>query len=118
MPKIPIRYKDFAFTADYDGFLIKLRTNPPLRVYEEFISGELPRICAALATMTLESNVVDEADEPLDLTSIEGWRSVPLDLLEQAAVMLKAALTIPKASGTGSSTLSSPEPVPSPTTTT
>lgn len=116
-PKFTVRSKRYELEGDYEGFWIEIRTNPPMRVYEEFSSGVMSQLYGALALMTLASNMVDEHDAPVDLTTVEGWRSMPKDLLEQTADRIITSMTVPKTSGNGSQTRSLPEPEPSPATT-
>lgn len=107
MPKSSIRTKRCELEEPYAGYHVTVRTNPPMQVYEDFSSGDLARILAALATVTTESDLTDDDDAPVDLTTPAGWRKMPSDLLAQVAARFQEALAIPKANANGSSMPSS-----------
>ena len=96
-------------TGEFAGIWIDIRKNPPMRVYEDFASGEIARVMKALATMTRASNLTDQNDAPLDLKSVDGWREVSGDLIGEVAMQIKTALAPPKATQNGSSTLTPTE---------
>jgi hypothetical protein len=101
-PKLPVRTSQIDLTGEYAGFWLIVRTNPPMRVFEEFASQDIARVIAALAVMTRSSNLVDERDQPVDLTTVAGWREMPGDLLAEVAERLRESLGSPKASSTTS----------------
>ena len=113
-----IKTKQLDLTGEFEGIWIQIRSNPPMRVYEDFASGEISRVMKALATMTRSSNLTNENDEPIDLKSVDGWREVSSDLIGEVAMQIKLAMELPKASSNGSPTPSPLEGVSSPTSTT
>jgi hypothetical protein len=117
-PKLPVRTSRIELTGEYAGFWLEIRTNPPMLVFEEFASQDVARIIAALAVVTRSSNLVDENDQPVDLTTVAGWRKMPGDLLAEVAERLRESLVSPKASSTISTTPSSPGADRSPVATT
>lgn len=104
--KEQIKTRRCELSGDFAGIWIDIRTNPPMRVYEDLISGDLARVYAALATMTRATNLTDEHDQPLDLSTVAGWREVSLELISETATQIKAALAFPKGSSNGSPTSS------------
>jgi hypothetical protein len=117
-PTYPIRTHRFELDGDWSGFWILVRTNPPMRVYEDLVAArKISDAYAALAEMTLSSNLTDEHGESVDLTQPAGWRAMPLEFIEEAAALIKKATEVPKASGNGSPQRSSPELESSPSTT-
>lgn len=118
--KRPIRTARYELEGDYAGCYIVVRTNPPMRLYEDFASGDFPRILNALAAMTLESNLTNDDGEPVDMHTIDGWREQSRDVLSQVVAKINEAMTVPKANGTGSMTPSptTKAPAPSPVSTT
>ena len=107
MPKFPIRTARCDLTDDYAGFYVVVRTNPPMRIYEEFSSGDFARVLAGMAALTVESNLTDPEGNPVNLSTLEGWREMPQDLLGAVSQTIQAAVASPKATGTGSTTPSS-----------
>lgn len=118
MPKLPVRTARLELKDDYAGFWLEVNANPPMSVFEEFASENITRVIAAIATMTRASNLVDHNDDPVDLSTVEGWRKMPQGLLGEVASRLQEAFSAPKASATGSTTPSSPVADQSPTGTT
>lgn len=117
-PKLPVRTSRIELTGDYTGFWLEVRTNPPMRVFEEFASQDITRVIAALAVMTLSSNLVDDKEQPVDLTTVAGWREMPADILAEVAERLRESLGSPKANSNGSAMPSSSAEAPSLTGTT
>lgn len=107
--KLPVRVARIALTGEYEGFWLDVRMNPPMRVFEEFASQDIARVIAALALMTRASNLVDEKDQPVDLSTVAGWGEMSADLLAEVAERLRDAMSSPKASSNGSPTSSSLE---------
>lgn len=118
MPRLPVHTARCDMTGEYEGFYLVIRKNPPMRVFEEFASGTFTRVLEALAALTRESNLVDEQGNAVDLTTVEGWREMPIDLLTEVSARVNEVLTVPKASENGSMTPSSlaKEKSPAPTT--
>jgi hypothetical protein len=116
--KLPVHIQRVELSGEYAGFWLDVRTNPPMRVFEEFASGDISRVIGALAVMTRDSNLVDESDQPVDLTTVSGWKEMPADLLGEVAERLREHLGSPKASSNGSTTPSLSEKDLSPASTT
>lgn len=113
--------KRFDLTGNYEGFHITLMVDPAMHVWDEFQSGEFLRILAAVAALTVESDLVDYDDVPTDLSTIAGWHKMPTSLLKVVMTLLSEALKDdPKAqaNSNGSSTRSVPEGASSPASTT
>jgi len=91
------------------GYFVVLRINPPMRIFEEVGSKDYTRIMKALAKLTLESNLTDDDDQPIDLQTVEGWGEVNLDVVLEVMRRWNEALGLPKATSSGSATPSSPE---------
>ncbi len=111
--KLPIRSARCLLDGDYAGIEVVVRTNVPIRVYQQMDSQKFDSILMALAEMTISSNVTDNADKSVDLTTVDGWREMPPDLLLQVVTRIKETAIVPKASANGSATLSSPAMEPS-----
>lgn len=103
-----IKTKRLDLTGEFEGIWVEIRSNPPMRVYEDFASGDIARVMKALATMTRSSNLKDQDDKPIDLKSVDGWREVSSDLIGEVAMQIKLAMEPPKATANGS-----PTPTPS-----
>jgi len=116
--KLPIRSTRCLLDGDYAGIEVIVRTNVPIRVYQEMDSQKFDSILAALAEMTVSSNVTDDNDVSVDLTTVDGWREMPPDLLLQVVTRIKETAIVPKANENGSATHSSPVTEPSRSTTT
>lgn len=116
--KLPVRIQRVELAGDYAGFWLEMRTNPPMSVYEEFASGDIQRVICALAQMTRSSNLVDFSEQPVDLSTVIGWKAMPADLLSEVAERLREHMANPKASSNGSMTPSSLEKDLSPASTT
>ena len=105
-------------TGDFTGMWVEIRSNPPMRIYEDLATGEITRVMQALATMARASNLTDENDKPIDLKTVDGWREVSQGFLGEVATQIKAAMELPKASSNGSPMPSPSEAAPSSTPTT
>jgi hypothetical protein len=99
-----IKTKRLELTGEFEGMWVEIRSNPPMRVYEDFASGEIGRVMKALATMTRGSNLTDESDQPLDLKTVDGWREVSQEFIAEVAQQIKLAMELPKANSNGSPT--------------
>ena len=96
-------------TGKYQGFWVEIDSDPELRVYRELSSGDFDRIIGAMATLVVASNV-RRKDEPVDLSTSDGWMSMPKTLLSQVSTKVMEVLRedAPKASSNGSAIPSSP----------
>lgn len=119
MRKSEIRTARLELSDPFAGQYLVIRTNPRMRVFRGLASGKLDEMLEALASMAIESNLTDEDDEPVDVTSADGWAELDSQGLEYIAGQIVEALKAPKASANGSSTQPLPEREPSrPTSTT
>ena len=87
-----------------------------MRVLREWQTGDLGRMLGGMASITLASNVEDEAGTPIDLRTNEGWNEMPADFLDQVGQRVLEVVN-PKAaaaSANGSMTPSPPAEVLSP----
>ena len=107
-------------TGKYQGYWVEIDSDPELRVYRELSSGDFDRIIGAMATLVVASNVRRKDGEPVDLSTSDGWMSMPKTLLGQVSSRVMEVLRedAPKASSNGSTTLSSPVAAQSPGPTT
>lgn len=96
MSKLLPHYQRITLGEPYADVWLDVRANPPMRVYDEFMSKDFARITAAVATLVQASNVEDE-DGPVDLATVAGWGQVPKDFLELALAGLMEAISGPKA---------------------
>ncbi len=112
--RMPIKVVTLKFDEDgYPGFTSKGRTNIPVRLSDDFQSGDEERGRAAMLVIFPEWDFVDEEGEPIPHTA-DGIGLMPQDLLgamfiRWAEVMRKAA-GVPKASGDGSKPTTPTEP--------
>ena len=96
-------------TGKYQGFWVEIDSDPELRVYRELASGDFDRIIGAMAILVVASNVRRKDGEPVDLSTSDGWMSMPKTLLGQVSTRVMEVLRedAPKASSNGSTTPSS-----------
>lgn len=117
--KTEVRTARIELGDPFAGFYVVIRTNPPMRVFRGLASGNIEKTLAAYAAIALEGNLTDEHDQPVDVTTIEGWSEMTSEVLERVAEKIGEAMKAPKASANGSTTPSLAETVPyQPTSTT
>jgi hypothetical protein len=104
-----IRTARLELTDPFAGYYLVIRTNPPMRVFRDLGSGDVAKALAAFAAISLESNLTDENDKPVDVTTPEGWGELTSDVMVHVADKIGEALKSPKASANGSSTQPLPE---------
>jgi hypothetical protein len=92
--RMPVRTATIVLNSEYEGWQATMRTNPPLRVYEEMQSGTVERVKVALAGVIVDWNFVDEAGEALP-ASAEGVMALPADLLQQLITAWQVAVAQP-----------------------
>lgn len=114
----PVKTARLNLTGDFAGIWVEIQRNAPMRVYQDFASGEIGKIIAALAKVTRSTNLTDATDAPIDLRSVDGWLNVSGEFVGEVAIQLRAALEPPKETSSGSATPTLPEAEPSPVTTT
>lgn len=107
--KKEIRTARLDLSDPFAGQHIVIRTNPRMRVFRGLASGNLEKMLDALALMSIESNLTDEDDQPIDVTTADGWSEVNQDALEYIADQIVEALKVPKANANGSSTQPLPD---------
>ena len=96
-----IRLATIELSGDYEGWHATMRVNPPVRVWEDFASGEDERFSNALMSLVSEWNFVDDEGQPLPLPK-DGldWNQAPFDLklrLTNAySAVVQARMSVPK----------------------
>lgn len=58
--KMPVRTREITLKDEWEGWTFTARTNPPIRVIEEIISGDIGRMTTALGEVVMSWNFVDE----------------------------------------------------------
>lgn len=86
--ELPVKSATIHLDGEYAGVSLTLRTNPPIRIFDELSSGDLDRILVGLSAVTLASNLDD-----VDLSTPNGWRSMPTDVIQQAVEKFTNAIT-------------------------
>lgn len=76
-----VRTAQLDLGGDYEGWLVTMRVNPSLAVWEDFSSGDTERYDRALSVLVLDWNFVDDEGQPLPLPR-DGldWSKAPFDL--------------------------------------
>jgi len=117
--KTEVRTARIELADPFAGFYLIVRTNPPMRVFRALASGNIEKTLAAYAALSIESNLTDEQDQPIDVTTSDGWAEMTSEVLEAVAEKIGEAMKAPKASANGSTTRSLAETAPyQPTSTT
>lgn len=123
--RLPTKRATLTLTKDFEGLEVGIRGNLLVGTLEDIAalgtsakSSDLPKLRVLLASITLDSNLQDDHDQPIDLTTADGWRQVTAEFIGEVMERLDAHLDPPKATSTGSETSSSSEtPSTSPSTT-
>jgi hypothetical protein len=120
--RIPTKTKRLELQKDFAGLWVEIRGTLLVGTLEDLlgaaVSNDTPRLRAILAQIVTGANIDDEQDQPIDLTTAEGWRKVPSDFVAEVMDRLNEHLAPPKAPSTESTTSSSSEtPSISPATT-
>lgn len=63
--KMPVRSREINLNSDFEGWQFTARTNMPLGVLEDLVSGDYGKIRSALAGVVLGWNFVDENGKEL-----------------------------------------------------
>jgi hypothetical protein len=116
--KTEIRTARIELSDPFAGYYVVIRTNPPLRVFRGLAAMDVEKTLAAFASLSIESNLTDENDRPVDVTTVEGWAEMTSDLMAHVAAKIGDALKAPKVSANGSTTQSYLGEEKSPPTTT
>lgn len=117
--KTEIRTARVELTDPFAGFYVVIRTNPPMRVFRGLASGKIEQTLEAFAAISLESNLTDEQERPVDVTTADGWGEMTEAVIGHVAERITETLKAPKAHANGSTTPSLAETVPfQPTSTT
>ena len=116
--RIVPRYQRVTLAAPYADVWLDVRINPPMRVFDDFASGDLKRLRPALASLIQASNLENDDGTPIDLSADAGWDAVPPDFLAAVAAGLTEAIN-PKASpeklSSGDSSPTAPDAPPTST---
>lgn len=104
-----IRTAKLELTDPFAGYWVIVRLNPPMRVFRDLSSGNLEKMLQAFAEISRSSNLTDESDQPIDVTTVAGWGEVTDDVLAHVAEKFAEAAKAPKAHANGSSTQPLPE---------
>jgi hypothetical protein len=107
MTRLVARLKRIELDGDYAGVWVDVHANPPMGVFEDMTSKDLPTVRRALAKLVRESNVEDEDGQPIDLHVADGWKAVPSEFWQLVADRLTELFNVPKATSTESTTSSS-----------
>lgn len=113
---MPVRISDPMELAEpYVGWWVRFRINTPVRVVEKLDSKDADEVIAALAEIAQESNYVDDAGAPIDVTTTAGWREVGADVVVESVRLFREALRRPFATRpTSSPHISEGSPTESP----
>lgn len=97
--RMPVRIQEIPLTGEWVDWKITAQLNPPLRVYEDLVSGKLERIAPALSLVLKAWNFVDAEGNDLPSPTEQVIRDhLPLDLVTEIATQYSEAQTkLPKA---------------------
>jgi hypothetical protein len=107
---MPIHSADIALDdIGYEGWTVKMRLNVRARVYDDLLSQERELFWAALSSVVLDWNLLDEDGQPLPLPRDGlGPRDLPIDILNTLVLRYVEAMAdsaaIPKARDAASAT--------------
>jgi hypothetical protein len=80
--KMPVKARVIELDDEWLGWSFTARMNPPVRIFEDIISGEFARITDGLALIIIDWNFVDEEGVALPKPTRDIIAShVPTDLL-------------------------------------
>ena len=80
--KAVVKSRKVELSGDWEGWWFITRTNPPMQVIADLLSGNLDRMMEACKGIVLEWNFVDENGDPLPSPKEGGIYKVPTDLFQ------------------------------------
>lgn len=63
--RMPVRTATVELAGDFEGWTATMRVNPKMRTLDDLRSGDDVRLRAAVASLVVDWNFVDEEGEPL-----------------------------------------------------
>jgi len=111
--KLPKTYTRIELAGVYAGIWLDVRENVPMSVFDDFSSGRFAVILETLASICQRTNATDDEDQEIDVTTVAGWKKMPIDLVKAVPDLLVSVYAPPKPTSPPSATSSSstsPEP--------
>lgn len=105
--KLAKRYTTIELEGRYAGATFEVDDDVDVGLFDEFASGDIERILAALALITTKTNLVDADDQPIDVTTVAGWKKLPVGVIKAVPQKLLEIYAPPKATSSPSATTSS-----------
>lgn len=103
-------------TGAYAGTWIDVDDDAPVGALEDMQSSSVAKVLAALASVTVATNATARDGSPLDLSTSDGWRSVPKSFVDEAGARISETWARPLATRRASRPSSAATPPGSTTT--
>lgn len=109
--RMPVRSSDpLELPEPYTGWHVRFRVNAPMGVIDELQTAldkkakqDTPHLYEALAAICLESDYVDDAGAPIDVTKPADWAKTGADLIVETIRLFRQAIADPfKTTSSGS----------------